>query len=358
MPECSVCGQPVKPAYGVTHIGCKHTTHTECTGNQFDPRNCPPCLTGASTDSLVSEPRLLDGRDYVEQPGDYNSLQPSLIRSMASRLIKSKEPAKKTPMDVLNERVPVETMWKRDKYGLDHLLRDGILIDDFIRNRYRLQDVAKFQDVGHEGPRRSLRALVNGLAMTANHLKDHPDLMDIDEFRRLTEIEPYQYHQLMGLHFPEDGPLECDNDDRWSAEDCAHLGLTFDNLVEMGLKWREQYDDLFKGVAQSKHKQIAQQLQATPEKISSLISLEQIAKEERQRAIKKRQEAKRLEAAYQQAEQQFFEQEEEHEAPVSQAPSPPTPSKRMNAPMDRSKRGAEIRRAREEARLRQMGLKL
>lgn len=307
MADCSVCGKRAQPGFSVTHFMCKHTSHTECNRDNFDPRECPACLAakaiGAKVGDVVTfggstvEPRLLDGRDYVEEPGD--PIAPSLIvrglSTIASRITKSNVPVDpnfKSTRDVLNHRIPIKTIWAKHNYGLDHMLRDGILIDDFIRNRYKLSDLEQFHDISQEGPRRALRAFANGLALNASHLKDHPDLLPFDHFKRLTNIETHQMGELLGLHFPEDGSLQCDGDTNWTAVDCLNLGLCFDDLKELGLQWREQYQDLMKGVPTSKIAQVEKDLGTTPEKLRQLVSLRQMELEELKRA---QQEAERLE---------------------------------------------------------------
>lgn len=323
MSDCSVCGKRAQPGFSVTHIQCKHTSHTECNKDNFDPRKCPVCLAGAAVSAdatnssvtttiggAVTEPRLFDGRDYVEQPGDPTG--PSLIRkglsAVASKIVGgSAKSAKNAPeitstRDVLNMRLPIKTIWAKHGYGLDHMLRDGILIDDFLRNRYKLSDLSQFQDISKEGPRRALRAFAHGLALSASHLKDHPDLLPFDQFKELTQIEPHQIGDVLGLHFPEDGPLQCDGDTNWTAEDCVRLGLSFDDLKELGLQWTEQYQDLMKGIPFSKMERVETQLGVTPEKLARLISLEQLELQELRRAQKEAEEAeRRRQRAYEQS---------------------------------------------------------
>jgi hypothetical protein len=131
---------------------------------------------------------LSRGSGILLRPGSWKAVSAvaGSVVSLVSR--KPAAPVRKTPTELLKERMPVEDIF-RYGYGLDHMLSEGVTIDDFVASRYKWGDLCAFEDVSNEGPRRALDTFVNGLKMTANHLKNHPDLLPFDKFKELTQLE-------------------------------------------------------------------------------------------------------------------------------------------------------------------------
>jgi hypothetical protein len=107
----------------------------------------------------------------------------------------------------------------------------------------------------------------------ANHFRDYPDAFPYESVRAHTQMEKGDLCQYFGLTFPHNGPLECRGDQNWNAAQCAKLGLNFNDLVDFGLRYVEQYSDLIVHMTpqQAKHAEMA--MGVTPERIAELICL-------------------------------------------------------------------------------------
>lgn len=314
--NCSVCKKRTDAAYSITHTKCGHATHTECfVEDQHDFNYCEGCLRPAAAAESVEggpkksiEPRLKDGRDYVNNPGRRPSIlsaATSVVGSALSFVARRSPaaPARKTPAELLREKTPIEDIF-RYGYGLDHMLAEGVTIDDFIASRYKWNDLCAFEDVSQEGPRRALDTFVNGLKMNANHLKNHADLLPFDKFKELTQLETSELCTRLGMEFPVDACLQCEGKTDWNAKDCVRLGLTIDDLRDFGLYCQEQYVELMEGLSAAEQRKAERDLGVTPELFGTLRSL----KAEEAEQQKKEQEAR------QRSRQQYVgEQEEEEE---------------------------------------------
>jgi hypothetical protein len=350
--DCRICGRQAQPAYSVSFKTCGHAVHTDCVGAdvELDFANCPVCLrhvepvaNGAAIGSVVgNEPRTHDGIDYVLNPGTkrQGGAVKTVLSWTASKIVGAAAPAaaapKVTPEELLRQHVPIEDIMRRHRYGLDHMLRDGITIDDFVNNGYSLRDLRKFEDVSARGQHRSLQAFTTGLGLCANHLRIYPGLLPVKEFRDLTGISNSQFSTLLGLEFPENSSLECWGNADWNAKDCVQLGLKMEDLMDMGLWLQEQYKDLMVGLSKAEIEQVTRDLGVTMEQYKSLQSLAAIqAAEERQEL--ERRTARRLaaeaaaEAALQpEAADSDNEEEEEEVAQPSteeEAEEPPQPQR-------------------------------
>lgn len=296
MSNCSVCGKVAEAAYSITHSECSHATHSDCLGDEIDYKTCPACLGEVET-PLEDEPHTTDGVDYVRNPG--NKEQPGMFSKVTSLVRGSKKPQAPvvTVETLLKKRVPIETIMKKHRLGLDHALKEGIMIDDYIINGYKLSDLKKYQYIGKEGPERALETLSMGLGLSANHLRDYKHLLPIKEFREVTALENSAFCTVLGLQFPEDGALSCFGDDKWNAKDCVALGLTIDDLIDFGLTYVQQYEDLMKGLARTDIPKTEKALGVTEKHIAGLIDLVALQEEEqeaRRREIVAAREAKRV----------------------------------------------------------------
>lgn len=281
--DCSVCGEKAEPAFSITHRTCGHTTHADCIKEENPNFHyCNTCLNPESAVTKVEksiEPRTTDGIDYVLNPGTRSkgSLLGSVV-SLVSR--KPAVPPPKSALDLLREGTPIKTIFQKHKYGLDHMLKEGITIDDFLANKYKWEDLCMFQDVSKEGPHRSLQTFTSGLKMTANHLRDYPDRLPFKAFKELTELETPQLCTLLGMEFPPDGPLQCGGDTKWTAKDCVRFDLVMTDLMDFGLYCVEQYVDLMKGLSQREQEDAEKKLKVTPQLFSKLRNLSEEAKQQ------------------------------------------------------------------------------
>jgi len=282
MATCPVCCLVAEQNFSIIGDVCKHTFHVDCAGDSIDYDYCPSCVNNKNSSvrhqPIISEPHTTDGIDYVLSPGERK--QTSLIRtgisSVVSLVTRKTEPKVEGPIELLKQRVPIETIMKKHKYGLDHMLRDGVHIDDFLSNGYKWDDLVLFEDISKNGPTRSLQTFTNGLSLTASHLKLYPDRLPIDKFKKLTEISSSEFNSLLGLYFTDDGPLCCDGIDyQWNAKDCAKLGLTMPELLSFGLQWIEQYQDLMSGLTEKEQIQAEKALGVKAHHLQSLRSLNQ-----------------------------------------------------------------------------------
>jgi hypothetical protein len=280
---CPVCSLEAEPSFSIIAGTCKHAFHVDCAGPNIDYEYCPSCSNVSSSGgitkltSFIVEPHTTDGIDYVFNPGTrtQESVFKNGIASVVS-LVTRKGLDKKveSPLELLRKRIPIKTIMTKHGYGLDHMLKDGVLIDDFVSNGYKWEDISAFEYISKDGPTRSKQTFTNGLGLTATHLKVYPQQLPIDKFRELTDISNGEFNTLLGLYFKEDGPLCCDGVDyAWTAKDCAKLGLTMSDLISFGMVWMEQYQDLMTGLTEREIAKAEKDLKVTPYQIQGLRSI-------------------------------------------------------------------------------------
>lgn len=318
--DCSVCGKKAEPAYSITHR-CAHASHVDCIEGDIDPYKCPPCLTSPTgqvkrIESKVEEPHIRN-KNYIKYPGTESK---GLISSVGGAVVSlvSKVPQKKSAIDLVKEGVPILNIF-REGYGLDHMLRDGVTIDHLMIARYKWDDLCLFEDVSKNGTKRALDAFAAGpgLRMTANHLRDYPDQLPFEEFKKVTALETSQLCTVLGLEFPSDDSLQCAGDKNWNAKDCVRLGLKMSDLISFGLYSVEQYKDLMFGLNKTEQKLMEKQLEVNEAQLEGLRNLE---------------EEELIAAAEQQRSTTPQEEEEEEEQEEEEVDSLPPPAVRNQRP--------------------------
>lgn len=297
--NCSFCGEYADDDLSIVHRQCGARTHADClpTGKAINYKLCSIC-TGenialsdvASIDVTPPsgsqgsgrEPFPPDGVDYVLNPGIKKQLAGGGTWQMVSGLFT--KPKTVVPQDVktsqdaeflLKNRVPVRDMLRYNKLGLQHLLKSGVDMTDFLSNGYTWNDLLLYEDIGRKGATRSKQALV-GLGCTANHFRDYPDALPFSKVAAHAQLLPYDLCTHFGLEFPVDPPgaLQCMGDDRWTARDCVRLGLKMDNLRDFGLNILQQYQDLMVGLSRPDAEAAERDLQVTADHIGELIDVE------------------------------------------------------------------------------------
>jgi hypothetical protein len=182
---CSFCKEVADESLSVRHRGCGHLSHVDCLPDTNTiGKKCGDCDGSAPSVSIGGEitaaggePRTTDGIDYVLYPGTKQA--PGLLKRAASIIpglsLKIAETIENTqnPELLLNNIVKIETIMKRNKMGLWHMLKAGIEMSDFLKNGYTWTDLLKFEDISNKGPERALQTLV-ALKTSANHFRDYP----------------------------------------------------------------------------------------------------------------------------------------------------------------------------------------
>lgn len=280
--NCSVCDKKAEPAYSVTHR-CSHSSHVDCIEGEIDPFKCPNCLlspsSSASSKKRIEEPHLTD-KNYIKFPGvESKGWMLASVGGVVSSLVsrgKPKPPPKKSALDLVKESVPIKDIFK-EGYGLDHMLRDGVTIDHLLLARYKWEDLCLFNDISQNGPKRALDAFAAGpgLRMTANHLRDYPEQLPFEEFKKTTGLENSQLCTVLGMEFPPDSSLQCVGDSNWNAKDCVRLGLHMSDLIDFGLYCVQQYQDLMKGLSAAEQAEVEKQLKVTEAQLEGLKDLEE-----------------------------------------------------------------------------------
>lgn len=240
--SCSFCGQTADEALSIRHRACGCMSHVDCLPDPASPsRHCAqhdPNAPVKSDDAwptiqahVSAEPRPLDGVDYVLKPGVKQA--PSALKTgitplppnsylciflfLSSRVVFAFDfiQSRRRRKDVsesrflvcfcisplynifseflLNNGVPIDTIIKRNKLGLQHFLKAGITLDDFLKNGYKWKDLLKFDDIANGGPERALQALTIGLKASANHFRLYPAAFPVKEVRDHTQFEN-RYH--------------------------------------------------------------------------------------------------------------------------------------------------------------------
>lgn len=294
--NCSFCGEFADDDLSITHRQCGARTHADClpAGKPVNYKLCSIC-TGeavalgdvASMDvtppssSSGREPFPPDGIDYVLQPGQ-KPKQASGAWQMVSGLFSrraagGKQEDVKTSQDaefLIKNRVPVRDMLRFNKLGLQHLLKVGIEMTDFLSNGYTWNDLVLYEDLGRKGATRAKQALM-ALRCTANHFRDYPDALPYKRVAEHAQLQPYDLGTCFGLGFPTNPPgaLQCFGDENWTARDCVRMGLKMDDLRDFGLVGLQQYEDLMVGLSKPDAIAAERDLQVTADHIGALVDL-------------------------------------------------------------------------------------
>lgn len=302
--NCSFCGEFADDDLSITHRQCGARTHADClpTGKPVNYKLCSICTGEAVTLGDVAsmdvtppasatngrEPFPPDGVDYVLQPGQKQKQSAGgsgawkMVAGLFSRVGGTKTaPAAaedvKTSQDpefLIKNRVPVRDMLRFNKLGLQHLLKQGVDMTDFLSNGYTWNDLLLYEDVGRKGATRAKQALM-ALRCNANHFRDYPDALPYKKVAEHAQLQPYDLGTCFGLGFPTDPPgsLQCMGDENWTARDCVRLGLNMDDLRDFGLVGLQQYEDLMVGLSKPDAIAAERDLKVTPEHIGSLVDL-------------------------------------------------------------------------------------
>lgn len=279
---CVVCRTYVDAGKGM-RTECGHWTHTECLrslGSEV-PKSydeCPQCLGFVDPTAVVlpeNEPVTDDGVDYVMNPPTKSSL--SMLRGAASQVLsvltRNKRVDTANPFSLLAQgpyHMPVDCIIRDHNVGLQHMIKAGVTIDDFLSNGYALKDILLFKDIGGRGEKRAQQALY-ALKMTADHLRDYgKSLLPVKELREKLGVTPRVICSMYGLQCPPGGyVLSTPASEDWSARDILDLGFNMDDLLDHAkMEYQEQY------FALDPTTEDEIDLQVTPEHASRLRSLE------------------------------------------------------------------------------------
>lgn len=282
MQHCAECAAPVEPGLYITHKICGCVTCAVCApddGMDMDFNNCKTHAAGkkpARLQAAVGEPRTTDGIDYVLYPGPRPEETGSLLAKVASLIpVRGSKPATaleqtQDPYVLLNNRVPLSVIMSRNRLGLDHMLRVGVTMYDLLKNGYTWNDVVQFEEM-KRGPTRARQVLTTGLKTNANLFRLYPEALPFAEVAKHVGMQARHVCELLGLSFPDNGPLECQGDQRWNALDCVNLGLTMNNLMDFGLHYKQQYEDLMLGLTAEEQVEAEKLLKATVAHMDRLV---------------------------------------------------------------------------------------
>lgn len=292
MNSCSVCAEAVTVDLSVRHRGCGHLTHLECLdpAAKATPKMCAGCdpsssgivrqKVGAEV-SAITEPHTTDGVNYILNPGIKRGASKlkavaSYIPGLSSRVVDDVKTSQ-DPEFLLANHVPLATIMKVNKLGLDHFLKAGIQMEDFLKNGYTWSDLKIFEAISKKGAKTALQAITSGLHATANLFRDYPDAFPFDEIKAHTKLQNSDLCELFGLTFPDNAPLECYGDQQWNALHCVNLGLTMDDLTDFGLTSKQQYEELYATVPKKMVPVCQKKLQVEQAHLGALIDLDEQA---------------------------------------------------------------------------------
>jgi len=299
MSACPLCRNPTNPSLSVNHRKCGHSTCVDCFPKhqlEISYKFCPECL-GQVAAPVVEEPVPHDGIDYVKNPGNKPSVARGVLSSVTS-LVKRTEKKSLTPgYDLLVKRVPLATMMDKPYcMGLQHLLKEGVDIRDFLDNGYTWADLKGYADF-NRGYDRACETLM-ALDVRATDLRDSPGALPAAQLRADLGLKSADFCLVFGLAFPEMGSLACDGDKEWTAQHCVNFGLTIEDLADFGsgMQFLEQYEDLLVGIPKAAAEEAQKKLGVTKNFLLGLRDLtaeeeaarqkaEEEEEEERQRRI-------------------------------------------------------------------------
>lgn len=267
--KCVICRQQATAGSSL-RTTCGHWTHNQCMqelGMERNYQQCAKCL-GLLVNVPIQEPVTPDGRDYVLNPPSLSAMES--LRAKAAAML-GRKTTQTNAFELLAHgpyQMPVESIIQEHGLGLQHLIRDGVTIDDFLQNGYTLDDLQHFQDLsGERGPARARQALC-ALKMTADHIRDGD--LPYERLRDEYEIGPREISTLYGLQFPEGGyVLSSPASEEWTAQDVLKMGYSMQDLIDhAGMEYVEQYIEL-QPTAQDEAL-----LAATQQHIDSLMTLD------------------------------------------------------------------------------------
>lgn len=250
--SCSLCGEAAD-SLGIWHRGCGCFTHTDCfhdRGITPNYKTCPQHL-GQVSAPAVKEPVPKDGVDYVLFPGrtEEEEGRRGIVSGITSLVLRRAPAASGGGIALLRQRVPIADIMSRHKMGLQHLLKEGVHIVDFLDNGYTWDDIKCYEDL-RKGRERACKALT-ALGVCATHLKEAPDALPAARLRADMGLVSADFCTVLGLAFPDMGSLRCNDDDEWNAKHCVALGLTGQDLCDFGLAYLQQYEDLMYGLSKA-----------------------------------------------------------------------------------------------------------
>lgn len=264
--DCSVCQKSCADrSTRVDHIECSHVTHIKCMPGD-SKEHYKLCSHCANIDSMVRtnvviEPHPEDNVDYFDTPGS----KPMIGRSAEEKL--------------LDQKVPVHLLLKEHKRGVAHFLKVGLKADDFFRRRYCWnKELKNFPKLAAPENWFEMQRTFESFGLDATSLRDYPHLiqmkdlistLNIPEERRIEFVR-----DVLGLEFHENEALSCNGDNEFNALDCAMMGLKFDDLKELGMESKDQYDDLFLNLTPSQKKDAVRKLGASETLRETLLTID------------------------------------------------------------------------------------
>ncbi len=281
--SCPVCRKFADIALSIQHEACGHRSHVDCLVEPYDFDNCAACSTSPAVSSstrtmVIKEPRTTDGINYVlnpgrKQPASTMAKVAAWVPGLSARFVETVDNTT-NPEFLLRHHVPIRDIMEKRNMGLDHFLKAGVTMDDFLINSYTWDDLLVFEDIsGRRGSSKlPLQAITIGLQANANHFQAYADAFPYEKVRAHTGFQPYELGELFGLYFPEDGsPLQCEGNCDWRARECVEMGLTMDDLCVLGLQYVDQYDALMAGLNTKDAAVMQKKLGVKPEHLKALL---------------------------------------------------------------------------------------
>jgi hypothetical protein len=245
---------------------------------------CNACLNPDAEEpwpSLEGDPHPGDGRDYVLEPGQRTQ---ATVWSAVTSLIGKRQnvPAPPSALELLQKRTPIDTMMKKHKMGLHHVLKEGGNVMDFLSNGYTWNDLLKYEDIGKKGPERAFQT-IQALGVSANHFRTFPGQLPWADLKKHMQLDTNNLCENFGLCFTQVGaPLSCDGDDTpWNALDVIKLGINMDDLMSFGMTHVEQYQDLMNGLTRASAQDAERKLKTTIDHLNQLVSFEDDPEQEK-----------------------------------------------------------------------------
>lgn len=276
--KCVICRKQATAGSSL-RTDCGHWTHNQCLqelGAKKDYGQCARCrgLVDEAVRKPLREPVTNDGKDYVLHPPSASALKS--LRSAATSVLQKLRgvPSAKSAFSLLSQgpyQMPVERIITDYELGLQHMIKQGVTIDDFLQHGYTLDDLMLFQDLsGERGQERARQALC-ALKMTADHLREYGDtVLPVERLREEYGVTPAIISSRFGLRFPEGGfVLSSPASEDWTAVDVLNLGYSMQDLIEhAGMEYVEQYEELYPSEQDEK------ELNATLAHLDQLLTME------------------------------------------------------------------------------------
>lgn len=283
--KCSVCNEAIivgETAFDENTCGL-HYAHTRCirTKNEgsFECNICNAPISYPSLDELRSDAKGEDDDDddsVHEEDVEIGLPTVSIfggMKKMTSGWFKDKVETSTNPFFLLSQKYPVSDFISTKRMGLVELVNNNsVSLQDFLSNGYTLVDLCGFPQIASEAG--GLPTLI-GMGLTHSHLVEYKEQMPPSQMYEFYGLTPDVIIDELKYDF------ESPSRGGWLIEDYLDYHFKMDDLLEAGLTYQWEWQDLIKDAS-------SEQIKALGVKEEHIDGLKKIKKHRQPRYVEAR----------------------------------------------------------------------